>query len=90
MSTFLGALTTTFTPAPACFSTDVFYRNYNTAEVRLYDGPECYPSQFTQSGYYSPGLYCPSGYKGQSSNDGLETSVTCCPTYAFLSRENDS
>ncbi|KIW01122.1 uncharacterized protein PV09_07409 [Verruconis gallopava] len=80
MATFLGPLTTTFTPPASCLDVSFFYRDYNSAAVKLLDAPECFPSSYVSSGFYSPGLFCPSGYHGYTENDGAETSINCCPS----------
>ncbi|PMD47738.1 hypothetical protein L207DRAFT_163277 [Hyaloscypha variabilis F] len=79
-------LTTTFTPAPSCFSTYVS----NGTNTVFYLGPigdlACYPSGWAlnSTNYFSPG-HCPSGYFGvttslNSINTLVETVVTCCPS----------
>ena len=83
MATYLGPLTTTFTPPASCLSTTAFYRKYDEPAVKLLDNPDCFPSAYVSTGYYSPGSVCPSGYHGFTENDGAETSINCCPGFVI-------
>jgi hypothetical protein len=83
--TFVGSLTTTFSPLPSCLTDLYRFVESNLLYVQL--GPtstsDCLPSSFAPTGYYSPGI-CPSGYtqacSGVASSGTLaETRATCCP-----------
>lgn len=82
-SSYIGPLTTTFTPPARCFT------DFNVESGSLFLGnpaqSDCYPSGFSAalsaSGYYAPAV-CPSGYytacaaiNSQSLFEGV-----CCPT----------
>jgi hypothetical protein len=90
MAGIIGALTTTFTPAPSCIASfsDLFILQGGAYTVQ---GPvsanSCLPPNYvdTHGAYYSPGL-CPAGYisAAQSLNvigSLTETAVTCCPPF---------
>ncbi|KAN0071447.1 hypothetical protein V8E54_010043 [Elaphomyces granulatus] len=87
----LGALTTTFTPPSSCVSS--FSNTYKLLDNdALIVGPispdACFPSNYKDvpNGYYSPGLFCPSGYDTacksiNTQGSSTETVITCCPTF---------
>jgi hypothetical protein len=79
MATYLGPLTATFTPPSSCLNVNTFYRESGVEAVKILDAPECFPPNYVSTGYYSPGFFCPVGYMGYTQNDGVETSVNCCP-----------
>ncbi|KAF2265962.1 hypothetical protein CC78DRAFT_169677 [Lojkania enalia] len=82
-------LTTTFVPPPEC-TQDIRRQSGNETESYLLLGGKatntCLPSFFTPTFtfFYSPGLYCPSGYLDNGYTKTLasvtETIVTCCPS----------
>lgn len=84
-STFLGPLTTTFTPPGSCFeyifpfeTSALLYANRSMTECF----PSGYNAGFLSSGYYSPGV-CPSGYATGCASVNTEQAVEglCCPRY---------
>lgn len=85
----LGALTTTFTPPPACSTLAGIYQQHVDGGVWEMQGPietdECYPPDFnpTRDYVYSPGV-CPSGYsvacRDYHGDQDATTVHTCCPT----------
>lgn len=89
-------LTTTFTPPSACF-TGLYldpYENPPYAEAwvgKLGPGTQCIPNgpNPTLSSYFSPGIYCPSGYTVACSTEEnigsiTQTQATCCPSISVL------
>lgn len=79
-------LTTTFTPAPACLS-DIHWASQSAWYVLGEYNTNCMPHSSgvslpnpTLSSFYSPALYCPSGYSVACSSEvGSETRAVCCP-----------
>lgn len=79
-------LTTTFTPAPACLS-DIHWASQSAWYVLGEYNTDCMPYSSgvalpnpTLSSFYSPALYCPSGYTVACSSEvGPETRAVCCP-----------
>lgn len=79
-----AALTTTFTPPPACTG---YYRTdpaYLTVVGQGTTG-SCFPEGFATAAtaFFSPGLVCPAGYHSACHDTrGVAsiTTVTCCPT----------
>ena len=86
-----GPLTTTFTPAPSCFTerrTKIEYKGaYPDLEVGC-EGPggnECCPDRWASGRYFSPGM-CPSGYQActlPTTRQRQETTNMCCPKYVI-------
>ncbi|KAL2116521.1 hypothetical protein VTJ04DRAFT_8689 [Mycothermus thermophilus] len=84
-------LTTTFTrPANCGGVSSSMYRGTSAMTWRFQIDAQstCLPRDFSRvkSGYYSPGLVCPSGYwTACIDNFGEQsiTTVTCCPTYTY-------
>ncbi|KAH7359737.1 hypothetical protein BKA66DRAFT_472336 [Pyrenochaeta sp. MPI-SDFR-AT-0127] len=83
-------LTTIFTPPSQC-TTDLWRISYDAQHFYELLGGQgyssCLPASFTPTSefFYSPGLYCPSGYNSACSSsqivgDETATIVTCCPT----------
>src|SRR5277367_986586 len=91
-------LTTLFVPPNSCF-TDVYWYSYTSGESPQPDGPtflagdvfyfglpgnpNCLPTSWEPSSYYSPGI-CPGGYTIACSSFSsvetvTETIATCCP-----------
>jgi len=90
----VGALTTTFTPAPSCVESfsHLYINHTKNGAGPAIAGPVitsgCVPDQYDLhvSKYYSPGI-CPSGYAAACSSSNAigsqtETVITCCPSYA--------
>lgn len=86
MATPAIPLTTTFTPAPACL-TDIHWASQSAWFVLGEYNTNCMPHASgvslpnpTLSSYYSPAVYCPSGYTVACSSEvGPETRAVCCP-----------
>jgi len=79
MEEYCGPLTTTFTPPSSCLNGQTLYRHANSAAVKILDAPECFPTNYVTTGFYSPGLFCPVGYQATTQSDGIETTLNCCP-----------
>jgi hypothetical protein len=79
MATYLGPLTTTFKPPSSCLDGNTLYRDVASTAVKLLDAPECFPTNYVATGYYSPGFFCPAGYQASTLSDGIETTLNCCP-----------
>jgi hypothetical protein len=84
MATFLGPLTTIFTPPASCLNITALYRDVSENKVKILDAPECFPTNYVASGYYSPGTACPAGYQAATQRDGIETTLNCCPKYVLM------
>lgn len=99
-----GPLTTTFTPAPSCFTKRRTKIEYEGAWPKLEvgcEGPggnECCPEGWASGRYFSPGM-CPSGYQActlPSTRQRQETTNLCCPQYVaspaqiFLARTSNT
>jgi hypothetical protein len=87
------ALTTTFTPPASCLS-DVYLSDQSNIPAIILGNPQgtasCLPSGIDplRTSFFSPGLYCPSGYTNACSTtvtigSAKETQVTCCPLYGL-------
>ncbi|KAK8039539.1 hypothetical protein PG993_007950 [Apiospora rasikravindrae] len=85
VTTYVGALTTQFTPIPGCNS--VYIQDNSKGESFLKYGTvgpaqisSCFPSNYALVGWYSPGI-CPSGYwyACEAELDKSTTVATCCP-----------
>lgn len=90
----LGALTTTFTPAPTCLGSSVMWLEHvgqGGGDYYVQLGPpwtrypSCLPPNYlpVSTSYYSPGI-CPSGYTAACSSTVVEdnqqvTAEVCCP-----------
>lgn len=90
-------LTTTFTPPPQCLTQLNYFDNTkdNFFHVDVGPGTQCIPKgpDVSTHGYFSPGLYCPSGWtkaSGCSSTVNIgsltETREICCPKLDGISQ----
>lgn len=87
----VGMDSTTFTETSASVSvtTSIFSDHYYLQGPNPVQSPSCFPPNYdpAMTAYYSPGLYCPSGYFSAYETSSLPegeasmvTRVTCCPS----------
>ncbi|KAK0751653.1 hypothetical protein B0T18DRAFT_73792 [Schizothecium vesticola] len=79
-------LTTTFT-APGTRCSGINFPTSLQNIAMFHDEPSCLPSGFStaQSAFFSPGIFCPSGYYSachDTAGIASVTTVTCCPALA--------